>query len=217
MQVNSSIQEGRRYGWLPALALAAVAVAGCSSSGGGGAAAASAPVSTPPATTASAPVTPATPAAGAANPAPTAAPAGKRPADACTMLTSAQVVAVVGTAGPFRGTHPDPASDGSAVWGCTWGSHQSYAAIKETAPDTLARVRADSDLAVTTVPGIGQEAVATAWKKDGTRPMLYLVAGGHTYSVAVVKDRGPGDDVNAPAETLAEAALATTLAVSLTS
>ncbi|MFD9594480.1 hypothetical protein ACFWA9_17220 [Kitasatospora sp. NPDC059973] len=220
MQLKSAVRYGRRQLWLPALALAGVAVAGCSSSGG----ATAAPPPTTPAAAASTPGAPAptaatAPGSSASAPAPastgapTAAPAG-RPADACTLLQSPQVVAAVGTSGPFRGTHPDPASDGSPVWGCTWGSPDSYASVRETTPTALASAKADGQLQVTTLPGVGQEAVLTQ-RKDGTHPRALFVAGGRVYAVEVVKDRGPGDGVNAPAEALAESGLAMVLAKSL--
>ncbi|MGV9267862.1 hypothetical protein ACWDRR_24740 [Kitasatospora sp. NPDC003701] len=228
MQLKSPLRYGRRQLWLPALALAAVAVAGCSSSGGGTASAA--PPTTPAATAPTAPTpagstpTGSTPTGATAPTAsvpaptaagtPTAAPAAARPADACTLLASPQVVAAVGTAGPFRGTHPDPASDGSPVWGCTWGSRESYASIRETSPTALASARADAELQVTPLPGVGQDAVLTQ-RKDGTHPRVLFLAGGRVYAVEVLKDRGPGDGVNAPAEVLAESGLAMVLAKQL--
>lgn len=124
------------------------------------------------------------------------------------------MIAAVGTGGPFAGTHPDPASDGSPVWGCTWGSRQSYASIREVKPTVLASVKANPDYQITAVPGVGQEALL-AQRKDGTHPVVYFVADGQAYSVEVVKDRGPGDNVNAPAEALAESTLALVLAKSL--
>ncbi|MFJ4093804.1 hypothetical protein ACIPYS_19690 [Kitasatospora sp. NPDC089913] len=225
---RTRITSGRRYAWLPALALAAVAVAGCSSSGGGSTAA-SAPPSTAGSTTApgtgttpgTAPGTANSPAAtGPAAPpsaAPTLAspaattPAGttKRPADACTLLTSPQVVAAVGTAGPFNGTHPDKV-DGKEVWGCTWGSRQSYAHIRETSPTVLAALRTNPDYTLTPLPGVGEEAYLVQ-RKDGYRPEVYFVSSGRLYSVEVVKDRGPNDEVNAPAEAAAASGLALAL------
>ncbi|MFC5665131.1 hypothetical protein ACFP3U_19360 [Kitasatospora misakiensis] len=217
MDRRSPITSGRRYAWLPALALAAVAVAGCSSSGGGSTAAsapppsagttASSPAATvPTATTAPSVTAPTATATATATP---TAPAGngKRPADACTLLTSPQVVAAVGTAGPFTGTHPSPV-DGKAVWGCTWGSRQSYAHIRESSPSSLATLKANPELTATPVPGIGKEAYLIQ-RKNGTHPSVYFVAeDGLVYEVEVVKDRGPNDDVNAPAEIAAESALA---------
>ncbi|MFF1907289.1 hypothetical protein [Kitasatospora sp. NPDC058218] len=225
MQLKSPVRYDRRQLWLPALALAAVAVAGCSSSGGGATAAPppTTPAATPTAPTASTPAgstPPGSTAPTASAPAPTAAgtpstaPAA-RPGDACTLLTSPQVIAAVGTGGPFRGTHPDPASDGSPVWGCTWGSFQSYASIRETSPTALAAARANGELQVTPLPGVGQEAVLSQ-RKDGTHPRVLFLAGGRAYAVEVVKDRGPDDEVNAPAEALAEGALAMVLAKQLT-
>ncbi|KJY30265.1 hypothetical protein [Streptomyces sp. NRRL S-495] len=229
MDRRTPITSGRRYTWLPALALVAVAVAGCSSSGGGSTAASAPPstagTATAPGTgtgtgTASSPTstapTPAAPPSATSTPttAPTTAttPAGtgKRPADACTLLTSPQVIAAVGTAGPFNGTHFDPV-DGKPVWGCTWGSRQSYADIRETSPSNLAALKTNPEFTVTPLPGVGQEAYLVQ-RKDGFRPEVYFVAAdGRAYSVEVVKDRGPNDDANAPAEAAAASGLALAL------
>ncbi|WP_406194243.1 hypothetical protein OH807_04755 [Kitasatospora sp. NBC_01560] len=227
MQLDRAVPNGRRRLWLPALVLTGAALAGCSSGGGGGSSAAPSPAgtaatgaatttggaSTPAAApTSSAPTAAATPAAtGAASP----GTAADRPADACKLLSSPQVIASVGTGGPFTGTHLDPASDGSAVWGCTWGSRQSYAAIHEVQPSVVAAAKADPERRTTPVPGVGSEAIL-AQRADGTHPMVYFLAGGRAYSVEVRKDRGPDDGVNAPAEALAESALAMVLAKSLT-
>ncbi|MFJ8430888.1 hypothetical protein ACIQ9P_06270 [Kitasatospora sp. NPDC094019] len=222
MDRRTPLTSGRRYAWLPALALAAVAVAGCSSSGGGSTAA-----SAPPSTAATtAPTTPAAPptststatATATATPTtpPTAAPAttpagaGKRPADACSLLTSPQVIAAVGTAGPFTGTHPDPV-DGKPVWGCTWGSRQSYVHIRESSPSTLASLKANPDYTATPLPGAGREAYLIQ-RKDGFRPSVIFVADDNrVYDIEVVKDRGPNDDANAPAEAAAASGLALAL------
>ncbi|WP_053646101.1 hypothetical protein [Streptomyces sp. XY431] len=252
MDRRTPITSGRRYTWLPALALVAVAVAGCSSSGGGSTAASAPPstagTATAPGTgtgtgtgpgTASSPPPPAPPpetvpgpgpATGTASrppsppPTPAAPPSatstpttattpagtGKRPADACTLLTSPQVIAAVGTAGPFNGTHFDPV-DGKPVWGCTWGSRQSYADIRETSPSNLAALKTNPEFTVTPLPGVGQEAYLVQ-RKDGFRPEVYFVAAdGRAYSVEVVKDRGPNDDANAPAEAAAASGLALAL------
>ncbi|MFE6751584.1 hypothetical protein ACFVGM_37525 [Kitasatospora purpeofusca] len=228
MDRRTPISAGRRYTWLPALALAAVAVAGCSSSGGGSTSASAPPSSagtaTAPATgtgTGTAPgtpnsptaTTPAAPPSATPVPTPTAAttPTGttKRPADACTLLTSPQVVAAVGTAGPFNGTHPDKV-DGKEVWGCTWGSRQSYAHIRETSPAVLAGLRTNPEYTLTPLPGVGEEAYLVQ-RKDGFRPEVYFVSSGQLYSVEVVKDRGPHDEVNAPAEAAAASGLALAL------
>ncbi|MFJ9950981.1 hypothetical protein [Kitasatospora sp. NPDC091207] len=230
MQLNSSVPYRRRKLWLPAAALAAVAVAGCSSSGGGTAAAPppTTPAATTTASTAPTPTgptaptptvpTPTAPTTTVPTPTATGKPTGAaahRPADACTLLTSPQVIAAVGTAGPFRGTHPDPASDGSTPWGCTWGSRESYASLREAGPNALAAARQDGQLQVTPLPGVGQDAVLTQ-RKDGTHPRVLVLAGDRSYAVEVVKDRSPHDEVNAPAEALAEGALAMVLGKSLT-
>ncbi|WP_405007903.1 hypothetical protein OHV13_30965 [Kitasatospora purpeofusca] len=224
MDRRTPITSGRRYTWLPALALAAVAVAGCSSSGGGSTAASAPPSTVGTATapgTGTAPGTPNSPAATtpaappSATPTPTPTTAttpagtGKRPADACTLLTSPQVVAAVGTAGPFRGTHPDKV-DGKEVWGCTWGSPQSYVHIRETSPTVLAGLRTNPEYTLTPLPGVGEEAYLVK-RKDGFRPEVYFVSSGHLYSVEVVKDRSPDDEVNAPAEAAAASGLALAL------
>ncbi|MFD4906183.1 hypothetical protein [Kitasatospora purpeofusca] len=222
MDRRTPITSGRRYAWLPALALAAVAVAGCSSSGGGSTSASAPPSSVGTAAapaTGTAPGTPNSPAATtpaappSATPTPTAAttPAAttKRPADACTLLTSPQVVAAVGTAGPFRGTHPDKV-DGKEVWGCTWGSPQSYVHIRETSPSVLAGLRTNPEYTLTPLPGVGEEAYLVQ-RKDGFRPEVYFVSSGHLYSVEAVKDRGPNDDANGPAEAAAASGLALVL------
>ncbi len=223
MDRRSPLTSGRRFVWLPALALAAVTVAGCSSSGGGSTAAsappsAGAPASSPSATgptTTTGPTAAAPPSATSTPSATAAAPAGtgKRPADACTLLTSPQVIAAVGTAGPFAGTHHDPV-DGKAVWGCTWGSRQSYADLRETSPSTLASLKVNPEYLATPLPGVGQEAYLIQ-RKDGHQPTVYFVSDGHVYSVEVVKDRGPGDEVNAQAEAAAASALALVLSKSV--
>ncbi|MER6365523.1 hypothetical protein [Kitasatospora sp. NPDC001527] len=227
MDRRSPITSARRYTWLPALALAAVAVAGCSSSGGGSTAADTAPTSpagttgttgspaaptgTPPATTAP---TAAPSATTAGTPAGTPAGTGKRPADACSLLTSPQVIAAVGTAGPFSGTHPDP-KDSKPVWGCTWGSRQSYAHIQEMDPAVFTTLKTNPQYQVTPVPGAGQDAYLIR-NKDGRRPEVkFLAADGRAYTVEVVKDRSPGDDVNAEAEAAAATGLALLLSRSV--
>ncbi|MFF2041382.1 hypothetical protein ACFVVX_13200 [Kitasatospora sp. NPDC058170] len=226
MQVDSPIRPGRRYGWLPVLALTAAALAGCSSSGGTTTAAdtptaappSSAPAPAAPPSSTPAPAAP-SPAAPTGTPAPADAPSspsGKRPAEACPMLTSEQIVTIVGTSGPFRGTRLSPASDGSPVWGCTWGSRESYAAIHEVSATVLASVKANPELEVSPLRQVGQDAVLVVRKKDSTQPTVYFTADGHTYSVEVVKSRAPGDGVNAPAEVMAEGILATLLAKALT-
>ncbi|MFJ2186962.1 hypothetical protein ACIOJE_03230 [Kitasatospora sp. NPDC087861] len=210
MRTNPLLRHGRRLAWLPAAALAAAALTGCSSSAPKrDTAAAPAPTTTAATTTTATTGTPT-----ASTSAPTAAStsaagsAGKRPDDACTLLTSPQVVQTVGTSGPFTGTHPDPGSDGTRPWGCTWGSRESYASIREMPMANLARVTADPELSVTPFPAVGQEAVLTTRKGTGARPFVYFVADGRLYLVEVTKSRAPGDEVNAPLEGVAETALA---------
>ncbi|MFJ9608652.1 hypothetical protein ACIRS1_20170 [Kitasatospora sp. NPDC101176] len=226
MHRNSVIRYGRRLAWVPAAALTAAVLTGCSSSSPKNdsaappattAATAPATGATGPATTAGTPPTGAPTAATPPTGAPgTPAPAGKRPADACTLLTSPQVVQAIGTTGPFTGTHPDPGTDGTRPWGCTWGSRESYAAVREVPPSTLATVQADPDLTVTPINGAGRQAVL-ATRKGGGHPVVYLQADGHVYSVEAVKSRAPGDEANAPAEVVAETVLAGVLATRLAS
>ncbi|WP_395292786.1 hypothetical protein ACF9IK_03620 [Kitasatospora hibisci] len=241
MQLHASFRQQRRHLWLPALALAGAALAGCSSGSGkvvaaspAGSASTGSATTVPGATTAppgSAPAAPtAAPTAGSTA-APTAAPAaspgsdatgagagtgaaGSRPEDACTLLVPAQVSAVINTVEPLNTTHPDAASGGSPVWGCTWGNRQSYASLREVAPGVLASVKADPARSVAPLPGVGTEAVI-ATRKDHTHPVALFVTGGRTYEVEVVKDRGPGDAVNAGLEAAAEGSLALVFAESL--
>ncbi|MER7755569.1 hypothetical protein [Kitasatospora sp. NPDC097643] len=236
MKANSPLRYGRRLVWLPAAALVAAVLTGCSSSksdstaapaatGPAATAATTAPATGPATGTPSAAAsTPATPSATAATPAPVntsaiaapaPAPTGKRPADACTLLNSPQIVQALGTSGPFTGTHPDKAADGSQPWGCTWGSHESYASVHDVPPTTLARIKADPGLSVTPLPGMGQEAVMVTKKPAGGQPVVYVLVNGYLYAVEAVKSRGPGDEANASAELVAETLLAGVLATRL--
>ncbi|MFB6894018.1 hypothetical protein ACFCX4_32425 [Kitasatospora sp. NPDC056327] len=216
MDRRSPLTSRHRYTVLPALALAALAVAGCSSSGGGATAApapttaasgasmatpTTAPAATATTTTSSTPTAATTPSASG-----TPAGTGKRPADACTLLTSPQVAAHVGTGGPFRGTGLDPV-DGKPVWGCTWGSRQSYASLHEIEPARFANLRSLPDHTATPIPGIGQDAYLLR-RGDGYRPSVYFLSGGRAYEVSVVVDRSPDDGVNSAAEATAGTALA---------
>ncbi|MFC8451319.1 hypothetical protein [Kitasatospora sp. NPDC057223] len=230
----------RRRGLLPVAAvtvLAAVAAAtvgGCSSDGSPKAAAPppatatttatatataspspspAAPSPLPESPTAQSPTVdpPATPTATAK--APTAY--GARPADACTMLTAAQVSAAVGTSDRFVGTHPDPAQDGSEVWGCTWGSHLSYASLRELTAVQFAYSIGSPDLTATRVPGIGDQALIAVKKSNGGTPHLAFLAGLRYYVLEVVVDRGSHDATNADQEIAAEKQLGTVLATAL--
>ncbi|MFJ3788943.1 hypothetical protein [Kitasatospora sp. NPDC090091] len=234
MQLHASFRQQRRHLWLPALALAGAALAGCSS-GSSKVVAASPAGSTPTgaATSAAPTAAPTGGSTGGSTAAPTAAPtgspgsdatatgtgtgtgtAGSRPKDACTLLMPAQVSATINAVEPLNTTHPDAASDGTPVWGCTWGNRQSYASLREVAPGVLASAKADPARSVAPLPGVGTEAVIVT-RTDHSHPVAFFVTGGHTYEVEVVKDRGPGDAVNAGLEAAAEGSLALVFAKSL--
>ncbi|MFD0350860.1 hypothetical protein ACFQ0M_42205 [Kitasatospora aburaviensis] len=165
MQLHASFRQRRRHLWLPALALAGAALAGCSSGSSKVVAASPAGTATTgtgaPATTAapsgSAPAAPTGGSTGGSTAAPTAAPtgspgsdatgtatgpgtgtgtgtAGSRPKDACTLLVPTQVAATINAVEPLNTTRPDAASDGTPVWGCTWGNRQSYASSARSRP-----------------------------------------------------------------------------------
>ncbi|MCG6497922.1 hypothetical protein [Kitasatospora sp. A2-31] len=228
MQLHASFRQQRRHLWLPALALAGAALAGCSSGSSkvvaaspAGSATSGSATSAPAAASGSAPAAPTGGSAAAPTAAPTAPPgsdttgtAGSRPKDACTLVVPAQVAATINAVEPLNTTRPDAASDGSPVWGCTWGNRQSYASLREVAPGILASAKADPAKSVAPLPGVGTEAVI-ATRKDHAHPVAFFVTGGHTYEVEVVKDRGPGDAVNAGLEAAAEGSLALVFAKSL--
>ncbi|WP_371484146.1 hypothetical protein [Kitasatospora sp. NBC_00315] len=222
----------RRRGLLPVAAvtvLAAATVGGCSSD-------ASPKRAAPPSTITAAATASPSPSAAAASPtpesptaqSPTAEPPatptvtataptayGARPADACTMLTAAQVAAAVGTGDRFVGTHQDPAQDGSEVWGCTWGSRLSYASLKELTAVQFAYSIGSPDLATTRAPGIGDQALIAARKSDGGAPHLAFLAGLRYYVLEVVVDRGSVGAADAGQEIAAEKQLGTLLATAL--
>ncbi|MED7953894.1 hypothetical protein [Streptomyces sp. BE303] len=100
------------------------------------------------------------------------------------------------------------------MWGCTWGSRQSSAHIREVDAGSITAARTDPGLQTAPLPGVGQEAVLVR-RKDGTRPEVFFVPDGRTYSVAVVTDRGPDDEVIGPAEAAAASAPALALAPSV--
>lgn len=135
---------------------------------------------------------------------------GPRPADACTMLTSDQVAEIVGTPGPYTGAHEDPAEDGSPVWGCTWGTRQSYADVRElTAAQFAALPKPDPTFVVTPLNGIGDRAYLTKVKDTGTDPEVSFETAGRYYSVEVTVDRyGYADGPNANREANAAELLA---------
>lgn len=77
-------------------------------------------------------------------------------------------------------------------------------------PTVLAGLRTNPEYTLTPLPGVGEEAYLVK-RKDGFRPEVYFVSSGHLYSVEVVKDRSPDDEVNAPAEAAAASGLALAL------
>lgn len=144
-----------------------------------------------------------------------AAPA--RTDDACALLTSDQVAAAVGTAGPFTGAHEDPASDGSAVWGCTWGTHTSYADIREVTADTFASTPDPSNITTAPVSGIGDKARLDTMNPDGRNPEIFFTVGGRYYDLSVVVSRSELGAANAAQEQSAERMLAKLLVPKLSS
>lgn len=139
---------------------------------------------------------------------------GPRPADACTMLSSDQVAKIVGTPGPFTGAHEDPDENGKPVWGCTWGTQQSYADLRQLSAKQFRRASTpDSDTVITPLRGIGHDAMLTKNKSDGSDSYLYFRAGGHYYEVQIVVDRRAyGDPANAGREISGAQALAKAVA-----
>ncbi|WP_035804883.1 hypothetical protein [Kitasatospora mediocidica] len=206
--------------WVPAMAAAVVAAAltGCSSSAGTSASAhrpalpsAAGATATPSATAGAGDAAP----PGAA-PSSAPAPAPARPADACVMLTSDQVAAAVGTPGPYNDSHEDPADDGTPVWGCTWGTRTSYADLREVTTVQYLTSTTAGNVTGTPLSGIGDGAILTVRKDDGSMPTVHFTTGSHFYAVSVTLDRSETDAANAGKETAAEQALATTLAKALT-
>ena len=96
------------------------------------------------------------------------------------MLTSDQVAHAVGTPGPYTGAHEDPAQDGSLVWGCTWGTQNSYADVRETSASRFPKVGSDSVSVITPLSGIGDKAVLQTFK-SGPEPNVYFAVAGHYY------------------------------------
>jgi hypothetical protein len=117
-------------------------------------------------------------------------PVGPRPVDACSMLTSDQVADIVGTPGPFTGAHEDAADDGSPVWGCTWGTENSYADLRELTAAQFRDVSTpDSGTVRVPLSGIGDKAMLTKNKSDGGNSYVYLATAGRYYAVQVTVDR----------------------------
>jgi len=144
-----------------------------------------------------------------------AAPA--RPADACTMLSSAQVASAVGTPGPYNDSHEDPADDGSPVWGCTWGTHSSDVDIREVPASSFLSTPDPTDITATPVTGIGDKARLDTMNPDGRNPELLFTAGGAYYNLSVTVDRSETGAANADQEKSAEQALGKLLAAKLSS
>jgi hypothetical protein len=143
------------------------------------------------------------------------AASGPRPADACLMLTSDQVAAIVGTPGPFTGAHEDPDEDGNPVWGCTWGTQQSYADLRELSAKQFDMVSTpDQDTVLTPLSGIGDKALLQKNKSDS---YVYFVVGGYYYEAQVTVDRRDSGGTNAAQEISAAEQLAKTLAPRLNS
>jgi len=117
---------------------------------------------------------------------------GVRPTDACTMLTSGQVAHAVGTPGPYTGAHEDPDQNGRPVWGCTWGTQNSYADIRETSASRFPKVGSDSVSVITPLSGIGDQAVLQTFKSGG-EPYVDFVAAGHYYEAQVSVNRREAD------------------------
>ncbi|WP_370351628.1 hypothetical protein [Catenulispora sp. EB89] len=145
------------------------------------------------------------------------ADAPARTDDACTFLSSDQVAAAVGTEGPYTGAHEDPASDGSAVWGCTWGTHTSYADIREVTADTFASTPDPSAITTASVSGIGDKARLDTMNPDGRNPEIFFAVGGRYYNLSVVVSRSELGAENAAQEQSAERALAKLLVPKLSS
>ena len=196
-------------------------VAGCSSTASSTAQNTTTPTSTPAGTTSSTPdaadgtsddVAAATSSAAAAT---SSAAAPARPADACTMLSSDQVAAAVGTPGPYNDSHEDPADDGSPVWGCTWGTQASYADIREVPASTFLSAPDPADITTAAVTGIGDKARLDTMNPDGRNPELLFTVGGGYYDLSVTVSRSETGAENAGQEGSAERALGKLLAAKL--
>ena len=195
-------------------------LAGCSSAASSTAQNATAPTSaassTPdPVATTSADVVATSPSSAAAPPSSAAGPA--RPEDACTLLSSDQVASAVGTPGPYNDSHEDPASDGSPVWGCTWGTHSSYAGLREVSAQTFQTLPDPADITTAPVSGIGDKARLDTMNPDGRNPEILFTAGGAYYELSVTVSRSETGASNAGQEEDAERALAKLVAPKLSS
>lgn len=140
-----------------------------------------------------------------------------RPADACTLLSSDQVESAVGTPGPYDDSHEDPATDGSPVWGCTWGTQSSDADVREVSAQTFQTMPNPSDITTTPITGIGDMARLDTMNPDGRNPELFFTVGGAYYDLSVTVSRSETDASNAGQEKDAERALAKLLVAKLSS
>ncbi|GAA1964790.1 hypothetical protein GCM10009838_22690 [Catenulispora subtropica] len=131
------------------------------------------------------------------------------------MLASDQVAAAVGTPGPYTGAHEDPADDGSPVWGCTWGTHVSFADIRETTAERFANIPDPADITTTPVSGIGDKARMDTMTPDGRNPELWFTTGGRYYIMEVAVSRKELGAENAAREKDAEQTLAKALVAKL--
>jgi hypothetical protein len=116
------------------------------------------------------------------------------------MLTSDQVSAVVGTPGPYTGAHENPAEDGTPVWGCIWGTRDSYADLRETSASRYANLSSYPDIITTPLGGIRDKALLEKVKSDGSQPYVHFAAAGRYYQVEVLVDRRESGVTNAPRE-----------------
>jgi hypothetical protein len=211
------------------LAALLLGLAGCSSSGSSGATAQSASTATSTdgsavaSTTAGTADTSADPNGGITSTTSSAAAStgsaggSARTDDACTLLSSDQVEAAVGTAGPYTGAHEDPADDGSAVWGCTWGTHTSSADIRQVTAATFESTPDPSNITTAPVPGIGDKARLDTMNPDGRNPEILFAVGGAYYEVQVAVSRSELGAANAAQEETAERMLAKLLVPKLAS
>jgi hypothetical protein len=140
-----------------------------------------------------------------------------RPDDACTLLTSDQVAAAVGTPGPYNDSHEDPADDGTPVWGCTWGTHTSNADIREVPASDFESMPDPADITTSPVTGIGDKARMETTNPDGRNPDIYFTVGGAYYDLSVVLSRSETGAENAAKEEIAERTLGKLLAAKLAS
>lgn len=192
-------------------------LAGCSSSSGSTAQNAPIPTSAAPSTPDAAATTSADVATSTsdADPATSSAGGSARPDDACTLLSSDEVASAVGTPGPYTGAHEDPASDGTPVWGCTWGTRNSYADIREVPAETFQNAPDPSDVTTTSVSGIGDKARLDTMNPDGRNPELLFTVGGRYYDLSVTLSRSETGAANAGQEENAERTLAKLLVAKL--